>query len=390
MHRSQHTEDQAQPDQNQILEALNAVLESDKFTSAPQMSAFLRYVVEQAASGNMTRIKAYTVAIDALGKPDSFDPQNDPVVRVLAGRLRAALASYYEANPNVELRITMRPGTYVPSFVNRTKAEAFDKSTVAQKNQTPSKTTTQNTYTIRSSTIPDSSRIDNSLNRSIDSNEQSSLIAPTESTNVVTDQNSTSDNTKESHNQDIATHFRWMFRLPFVGIALAALGIFVGSQLSQYKAAPDSENTNASAKVALNTPVQRKRPQQVSLFVKALDQGNSLNDQVNTMLSGIFSESDSLHVYRVFNSSQLRQHWPEDYLVSVGILPLPSETRVSIQLVEALTGRVSHSENITLSKNAPEGLTGDELVLITEFARNLISEDGPLFDDYNTKLASAN
>jgi hypothetical protein len=85
MQRAQQTEGQIQPDNSQIIGALNAVLESDKFTAAPQMSAFLKYVVEQAASGNMTRIKAYTVAIDALGKPDSFDPQNDPVVRVLAG-----------------------------------------------------------------------------------------------------------------------------------------------------------------------------------------------------------------------------------------------------------------------------------------------------------------
>ncbi|MFT6640464.1 MAG: hypothetical protein ACJAUZ_001461, partial [Flavobacteriaceae bacterium] len=56
MHRPQHTEGQIQPDKRQIIDALNAVLESDKFTAAPQMSAFLRYVVEQAASGNMTRI----------------------------------------------------------------------------------------------------------------------------------------------------------------------------------------------------------------------------------------------------------------------------------------------------------------------------------------------
>ena len=56
MHRSQHSEGQTQADQGQIMGALNAVLESDKFTAAPQMSAFLRYVVEQAASGNMTRI----------------------------------------------------------------------------------------------------------------------------------------------------------------------------------------------------------------------------------------------------------------------------------------------------------------------------------------------
>ena len=56
--------------------------------------------------GNKSRIKAYTVAVDALGKPDTFDPQNDPVVRVLAGRLRSSLSGYYENHPNTNVVYT--------------------------------------------------------------------------------------------------------------------------------------------------------------------------------------------------------------------------------------------------------------------------------------------
>jgi len=33
--------------------------------------------------------QAYTIAADALGRDSNFDPQNDPIVRVEAGRLRA-------------------------------------------------------------------------------------------------------------------------------------------------------------------------------------------------------------------------------------------------------------------------------------------------------------
>lgn len=392
MQRTQHNEGQNQPDNGQIIDALNSVLDSDKFTAAPQMSAFLRYVVEQAASGNMTRIKAYTVAIDALGKPDSFDPQNDPVVRVLAGRLRAALASYYEANPDVELRITMRPGSYVPSFVHRSAIETPDRSNITSTIRVTPENEVPRINVPDASTRSDSPTVENAQKHDGDLIEHS---APSNSIETISSDktgNTVSENSQDSNDRDFATHFRWLFRLPAVGIALAALGLFVGMQLTQYQADPNSESMNASTNAAVNTPVQiqRSRPQQVSLFVSALEQGNSLNDQLNTMLSGVFSESNSLHVYRVFDSTRSRQHWPEDYLVSVDVLPLPTETRVSVQLVEAQTGRISHSENIALSKNATKGLNGEELVTITEFARQLISENGPLFTDYNSKLSSAN
>ena len=46
-------------------------------------------------AGRSDRIKGYTIAVEALGRADDFDPQADPIVRVEATRLRRALSRYY-------------------------------------------------------------------------------------------------------------------------------------------------------------------------------------------------------------------------------------------------------------------------------------------------------
>jgi len=82
------------------------------------MSAFMVYVVGKTLAGGADEIKSYTVAVDGLGKPTSFDPQADPTVRVLAGRVRRALKVYYlENGATDEIRIKLKPGSYVPEFV---------------------------------------------------------------------------------------------------------------------------------------------------------------------------------------------------------------------------------------------------------------------------------
>ena len=108
-------------DSEEVTAALTAILTTDKFSASPQMSAFLKYVVEQTLIGNTRRIKAFTVGIEALGKPASFDPQTDPSVRVLAKRLRSSLDTYYVNNPETTVFIEMKPGCYVPKFLLRSE-----------------------------------------------------------------------------------------------------------------------------------------------------------------------------------------------------------------------------------------------------------------------------
>ena len=98
------------------LDALRRVKASGYFETAPKLEAFLSYVVDQAIEGG-TEVDAYAIAVNALDRPESFDPRSDPVVRVFAGRLRTALAEYYDGPGKRDpLRITIPKGTYRPAF----------------------------------------------------------------------------------------------------------------------------------------------------------------------------------------------------------------------------------------------------------------------------------
>jgi hypothetical protein len=105
------------PSPNAARAALRRLTGSAPFKGAPQLSAFLRYVVETVLDGHAGSIKAYTVAIEALGRPHSFDPTADAIVRVEAGRLRHALARYYDGDgADDPVLIDLPRGSYVPEF----------------------------------------------------------------------------------------------------------------------------------------------------------------------------------------------------------------------------------------------------------------------------------
>jgi hypothetical protein len=102
---------------DEIREELGKVVSSAVFRHSHRLSCFLRFVVDAALSGKSSEIKAYTVATGALGRPSSFDPQEDPIVRVEAARLRQALARYYAGvGRDSPLVICLPLGTYVPTF----------------------------------------------------------------------------------------------------------------------------------------------------------------------------------------------------------------------------------------------------------------------------------
>src|SRR4051794_23784504 len=84
------------PCAEEVRAALEHMAGSEAFRGSPQLVCFLRYVVEETLRGASDRIKGYTIAVEALGRGDNFDPQADPIVRVEAMRLRRALTRYYE------------------------------------------------------------------------------------------------------------------------------------------------------------------------------------------------------------------------------------------------------------------------------------------------------
>ena len=105
------------PADDEVRRQLARILDSAAFRGALRLTHFLAFIVETTLAGKATTIKAYTIAVEALGRSSAFDPQADPIVRVEAGRLRTALARYY-AGPGCSdpLTIEVPRGRYVPSF----------------------------------------------------------------------------------------------------------------------------------------------------------------------------------------------------------------------------------------------------------------------------------
>lgn len=96
---------------------LRRITASEAFRDSPQSIQFLHFVVEETLQGRGSELKGYTIATRALGRPENFDPQTDPIVRVQAGRVRKALAEYdAEAGGADPLRIVLDRGSYVPRF----------------------------------------------------------------------------------------------------------------------------------------------------------------------------------------------------------------------------------------------------------------------------------
>lgn len=96
---------------------LDRLAASPEFDIPPRAKKFLRYIVEETLAGRAERIKAYTVGIEVFERDSGFDSQNDPVVRIEAGRLRRALERYYLiAGLTDPVVISIPKGGYVPNF----------------------------------------------------------------------------------------------------------------------------------------------------------------------------------------------------------------------------------------------------------------------------------
>jgi serine/threonine-protein kinase len=107
----------AKDDEAKVGEQLNRILASKAFRQADRLKRFLTFIVEETIAGRGERLKEFVVGVEVFGKPESFDPRNDPIVRVQARRLRSQLARYYrEEAPDSELTIDLPKGGYAPVF----------------------------------------------------------------------------------------------------------------------------------------------------------------------------------------------------------------------------------------------------------------------------------
>jgi TolB-like protein len=96
---------------------LAKLLASKTFNKSPRLSRFLKFTVQQTLDGHRDELKEYVLGVEVFDRPDGYDPQTDPVVRVQAGRLRTRLKQYYESEGTYDpLIFEFSKGSYIPTF----------------------------------------------------------------------------------------------------------------------------------------------------------------------------------------------------------------------------------------------------------------------------------
>ncbi|WP_455274200.1 tetratricopeptide repeat protein [Rhizobium herbae] len=116
MQNSGPTELREAPGAEDIRSQLRRIITSSEFPSFSRGAAFLSYIVEETLAGRANRLKGFSIALEVFRRDEHFT-QEDPVVRIEAGRLRRALERYYfVAGQTDPIRIDIPKGGYVPTF----------------------------------------------------------------------------------------------------------------------------------------------------------------------------------------------------------------------------------------------------------------------------------
>jgi hypothetical protein len=80
-------------DQHRI--QIQRIVSSKAFKTSEVHRNLFNYLADKSIAGEAHNLKEYTVGLDVFGKPASYDPRQESVVRMHVGRLRQKLAEYY-------------------------------------------------------------------------------------------------------------------------------------------------------------------------------------------------------------------------------------------------------------------------------------------------------
>src|ERR1700729_2754845 len=91
------------------------LLTSGVLGRSDNLARVLKYICEEHFQDRADQIKEYTIAVEALGRRPTFDPQTDTIVRVTFHSLRKRLMEVYQnEGANHPVRLVIPPGHYAP------------------------------------------------------------------------------------------------------------------------------------------------------------------------------------------------------------------------------------------------------------------------------------
>jgi hypothetical protein len=100
-----------------IEQQVERLLQNPYFSHSRRFPMFLRFVVRHTLAGQADAVKERTLGIEIFGRNADYDTSSDPIVRVTAAEIRKRIAQYYqEPGHDVEIRVSLPAGSYVPHF----------------------------------------------------------------------------------------------------------------------------------------------------------------------------------------------------------------------------------------------------------------------------------
>jgi hypothetical protein len=109
---------QVELDANQL--QIQRLVSSKTFKTSEVHRNLLTYLAEKSLSGDAQNLKEYTVGLDVFGKPSTYDPRQESVVRMHVGRLRQKLTEYYRTEGvDDPIVIDLPKGGFALTFASR-------------------------------------------------------------------------------------------------------------------------------------------------------------------------------------------------------------------------------------------------------------------------------
>ena len=108
------------PEAGDVLSQLQKIISSTHFVNAERMRSLLEFIVKETLAGHAGSLKAFTIAVEVFQRDESFDPQQDPLIRVQVGNLRKRLDKYYVREGAADkVVISIPKGSYCAVFHRR-------------------------------------------------------------------------------------------------------------------------------------------------------------------------------------------------------------------------------------------------------------------------------